>query len=303
VRNGSFDIVLLRHLLEHLPPWMMEKALAEALRIARLAVVLDFHTPLLERGERQITRTAESFLLTRWTASEITELVKKAAWQVADRFFLCGRPNETDTVLILRPQQYLERYPGRLKVSIIMPTYRRNHVIQKTVQQIQAQTQTNWELILIDNAANGSYAFDDPRIRVFRHAERTSAAYARNQGLKYVSGDLVCFFDDDDDMFPDYLEKFCTAFESFPRLKMARCGMILQDGSINFSYATPECALRAEFATPTWRPYSSVQDQSYFQSIIKTNQWSQENGDILLLNQAACRANTDPKGGARSGRY
>jgi hypothetical protein len=121
--------------------------------------------------------------------------------------------------------------------------------------------------------------------------------------LKYVTGDLVCFFDDDGDMFPDYLETFCAAFESFPRLKMARCGMILQDGSINFSYATPECALCAEFATPTWRPYSSVQDQNYFQAIINTNQWSQENGDILLLNQATCRANSDLKGGARSGRY
>lgn len=90
--------MLLRHLLEHLPPGMVEKTLAEALRVARLAVVLDFHTPLLERGERQISRIAENFLLTRWTAPEITELVKKAGWQVADRFCLRGRPDETDTV-------------------------------------------------------------------------------------------------------------------------------------------------------------------------------------------------------------
>src|SRR4051812_15748531 len=71
-------------------------------------------------------------------------------------------------------------------VSIVMPTYRRPHTINRTVAKIRAQTYPHWELILVNNARAGDYTFDDPRIRGYRHAAHASASYARNQGLQYV---------------------------------------------------------------------------------------------------------------------
>jgi glycosyltransferase involved in cell wall biosynthesis len=108
-----------------------------------------------------------------------------------------------------------------------MPTYRRPHTIYRTVGMIQAQTYRSWQLIIIDKAGDDHILFDDARIRVYRHIERPSASYARNQGLQYATGDLVCFFDDDDDMFPTYLERFAAAFQTNRDAKMARCGMIV----------------------------------------------------------------------------
>ena len=109
-------------------------------------------------------------------------------------------------------------------VSIVMATYRRPHTIFRTVAQIVAQTYPHWELIVVDNARTGEYQFDDPRIRVYRHAHRASASYARNQGIQHATGELLCFFDDDDDMAPTYLERFVGAFEAHPGARMARCG-------------------------------------------------------------------------------
>ncbi|MGH2368089.1 MAG: glycosyltransferase family 2 protein, partial [Chloroflexota bacterium] len=190
-----------------------------------------------------------------------------------------------------------------LKISIVMPTYRRPHTIRRAVETIRNQTYCNWELIIVDNAGDGAYAFDDPRIRVYCHTARPSASYARNQGLQYVTGDLVCFFDDDDEMFPTYLERFATAFHQNPGAKLARCGMIVSGGQMNFSYATPECCLRRAFAMPTWSSSGVTQDQVYFRSIISFNRWSEERGDIVVIPDVLCRANADPRGGVRSGGF
>jgi glycosyltransferase involved in cell wall biosynthesis len=188
-----------------------------------------------------------------------------------------------------------------LKVSIVMATYRRSHTIQRTIRQIIAQTYTNWELIVVNNSRAGDYFFDDPRIQVYRHASHASASYARNQGLTYVTGSLVCFFDDDDDMFPTYLERLVEAFTSNPDAKMVRCGMIRRDGQVNFTHATPVCCLRRELATPTWEE-ERRQDIKYYGDIIAANDLSEERGDIVLIPELLVRARSDPKGGLRSGR-
>jgi len=187
------------------------------------------------------------------------------------------------------------------KVSIIMATYRRQHTIYRTVNQIIAQSYPHWELIVVDNARSGDYRFSDPRIQVYRHAARASASYARNEGIRYASGDLVLFFDDDDDMFPTYLERFVEVFREHPEAKMARCGMYRQDGQLNFTLATPECVMRREFVTPTWGNVDG-QDQRFFSGIIDTNGWSEEHGDIVVIPELLCRARSDRRGGLRSGR-
>jgi len=189
--------------------------------------------------------------------------------------------------------------------SIVMPTFRRSHTIFETIATIQAQTYPHWELIVVDNsgdAGDAGYVFSDPRIRLFVHAERPSASHARNRGLGHVRGDLVCFFDDDDEMFPDYLEQFALALQGRPEAKMARCGMVLPY-DVNFSYATPECCLRREFATATWDELGTCEDQRYFGEIIKTHGWTEEEGDIVLIPKALCRALQAAEGGRRGGGY
>jgi glycosyltransferase involved in cell wall biosynthesis len=190
-----------------------------------------------------------------------------------------------------------------LKFSVIIPTYRRSHSLNATIATILAQTYANWELIVIDNFGDCTMIVADPRIGMHVHTDKHSASYARNQGLAYATGDLVCFFDDDDDMYPRYLERFAEAFRTRRGAKMVRCGMVVGAGRVNYSYATPEVCLRREYAEPTWAPDGPGQDQRYFRRIVARHGWSTTRGDIVIVNEPLCRANRSPSGGLRAGAY
>jgi glycosyltransferase involved in cell wall biosynthesis/SAM-dependent methyltransferase len=204
-----------------------------------------------------------------------------------------------------------QRQPGLLSaesrwnpmISIIMPTYQRSHVLPRAVKSVLNQTYLNWELLMVDNAGDAVIPFNDSRIRVLRHVEKASAAYARNRGIEYAKGDLVCFFDDDDVMYPEYLESFVAAFRDHPNASMVRCGMQVGSHRIDYSYATPECCIRREFATPTWDDRGPCQDQRYFKAIAARHAWSEKRGDIVVVRLPVCRACKDRSGGLRSGNH
>jgi hypothetical protein len=79
--------------------------------------------------------------------------------------------------------------------------------------------------------------------------------------------------------------------------------MIVADGRVNYRYATPECRLRREHASPSWRNRGPAQDQRYFRHIVRTHGWTETTGDIVIIPEALCRANADPEGDLRSGYY
>jgi glycosyltransferase involved in cell wall biosynthesis len=195
----------------------------------------------------------------------------------------------------------VEPAAGGLLISIVMPTYRREHTIQRAVASVLAQTHPDWELIIVNNAP-GSFGVDfkDPRIRVYRCSNKPSASYARNQGLQYATGNLICFFDDDDEMFPGYLARFAAAFRDHPAAGMVTCGIIRPDGSPGFTLSTPGCCLRRESATADWIP-DHGHDKVYFRRIAERNNWTVSNGGIVELDEVLCRAWADPSGGLRRG--
>lgn len=180
------------------------------------------------------------------------------------------------------------------RFSIIMPTFRRPHTIARTIETIQAQTFTDWELIVVDNEGAG-YRFEDSRIRYHVYTERRSASQARNFGIGKAAGELTGFFDDDDIMLPHYLETFDRAFQD-PHVMMAHCGMLTDSGEVNFSYATPEVMVRAPFARPTWEA-SDCHDQKYFGRIVAVNGWM---GDrIVRIPEVLVKATSESRGGLR----
>jgi len=310
--DDSFDAVLVRHVLEHLPVELMATTLQECARVASNALVLAFYVPPSPDGARQTRSVGGGFLETAWPATEISTPIETSGWQVVQRVSRGCTAREADEIWIAIPggrgsdstiQRAVSSLHESFKISIVLPTFQRPHTLPRTIDMVLAQTYQNWELIIVDNAGDGGYEYDDPRIRVHHHNEQASASYARNQGLSHATGDLICFFDDDDEMFPRYLELFAAAFLQHPRAKMVRCGMVVSNGRINYSFATPECCLRRDYATPTWDNTGPAQDQRYFRRIARRNRWSATRGDIVVVREALCRATTDPEGGLRAGTY
>ena len=97
-------------------------------------------------------------------------------------------------------------------VSIIMPSYNTGACIAKSIQSVQAQTYSNWELIIIDDDSNDDTdaivsGFLDNRIIYLKNEKNKGAAFSRNRALREAKGRWIAFLDSDDVWFPEKLEK------------------------------------------------------------------------------------------------
>ncbi len=188
----------------------------------------------------------------------------------------------------------------RPRISIILATYKRPHTLPRAIASVCAQTYPDWELIVVDNAGEARCPVVEPRLRWHVHAERASVSYARNQGLGHATGDLVCFLDDDDELFPDYLATFVETLREHPAARMVRCSMLSRGREVR-SFGTPLCCLRREHATPTWDGTGLGEDTRYFKRIVAAHGWTENAGDIVIVRRPLCRVHEDPVGGMRAG--
>ncbi|HEY76492.1 MAG TPA: glycosyltransferase family 2 protein [Thermoflexia bacterium] len=89
-------------------------------------------------------------------------------------------------------------------VSIILPTYNRAGRLGCCVQSVLAQTFSDWELIICDDASTDMtgevarrWVEIDQRIRYLRNAVNRGLPASRNIGISYAKGNLVLFIEDD----------------------------------------------------------------------------------------------------------
>jgi glycosyltransferase involved in cell wall biosynthesis len=96
-------------------------------------------------------------------------------------------------------------------VSVIIPTRERLDFLRVALRSVLDQTFSNLEAIVVDDGSVTDIrptlrAFDDGRIRYFRHELNRGEAGARNTGILNARGDYLAFLDDDDEWRPDKLQ-------------------------------------------------------------------------------------------------
>ena len=106
-----------------------------------------------------------------------------------------------------------------MKYSIIVPVYNCIEFLPVCVDSIQRQSESDWELLLVDDGStDGSGALcdrlaaQDNRIRVF-HKTNGGASSARNLGLEHAEGEHILFFDGDDTVESDLLTQGSAALD------------------------------------------------------------------------------------------
>lgn len=108
-------------------------------------------------------------------------------------------------------------------VSIIIPTYNRAHLIGETLDSVLAQTYTNWECIIVDDGSTdhtdevvGAYVQKDARFKYFHRPDThlPGGNGARNYGFLQSKGEYINWFDSDDLMYPEKLEKKVQSFKT-----------------------------------------------------------------------------------------
>lgn len=98
-------------------------------------------------------------------------------------------------------------------VSVIIPVYNVERVIERTIKSVQNQTYKEWELILVDDCSPDRSAniiheimAGDDRIKYIKLDKNSGAAVARNTGIKAATGKYIAFLDSDDMWMPEKLE-------------------------------------------------------------------------------------------------
>lgn len=97
-----------------------------------------------------------------------------------------------------------------------MPAYNSAATIARALDSVLAQTVSDWELIVADDASADDTvarveAYDDSRITLVRAPRNDGPAATRNLALTRVSGDAVAFLDADDWWEPAFLERQLAA--------------------------------------------------------------------------------------------
>ena len=101
-------------------------------------------------------------------------------------------------------------------VSIIVPTFNRAKLLIETLTSIVNQTYKNWECILVDDGSTDEVAnlvnefiLKDHRFKFFKRPihKPKGANACRNFGFEKSKGDYIKFFDSDDLMKPELIEK------------------------------------------------------------------------------------------------
>ncbi len=103
-------------------------------------------------------------------------------------------------------------------ISVIIPTYNRAHLIERSIFSVLSQSYSRFELIVVDDASTDNTAelvaaIGDVRIRYIKCEINSGAAAARNRGIKEARYDWIAFLDSDDTWHADKLEKQVAAMD------------------------------------------------------------------------------------------
>ncbi|MEX5636256.1 glycosyltransferase family 2 protein [Parafrankia sp. FMc2] len=97
-------------------------------------------------------------------------------------------------------------------VSVICPTYNRSARILPTLRSVQAQTVTDWELLVISDGSTDdtdevvtAHAGQDSRVRLLRAERQGHPAPVREIGIAHARGGIIAYLDHDDTWLPHHL--------------------------------------------------------------------------------------------------
>ncbi len=107
------------------------------------------------------------------------------------------------------------------KISIVLPTYNGELFLAKSIDSVLNQTYKNIELIIVDDCSTdstpeilNSYLKKDPRIKVIRNEKNKKLPASLNVGFSNASGDYYTWTSDDNEYYPEALEKMINFLEN-----------------------------------------------------------------------------------------
>jgi GT2 family glycosyltransferase len=112
---------------------------------------------------------------------------------------------------------------SEIKVSIVVPTFRRPSVLRETLESLSNLNYPprNYEVIVVDDGSNDETPEVVEPFRekisnlIYHYQENSGVATARNRGAKLASGEVLIFNDDDIVVEPNLIERHLANLDEF----------------------------------------------------------------------------------------
>jgi glycosyltransferase involved in cell wall biosynthesis len=136
----------------------------------------------------------------------------------------------------------MEKFGQSPLISIIVPVFNREDHLPSMLKSIEEQSYRPIELILVDNDSTDRSMellhrfqadFHDGFLKVLVYKElKRGANAARNTGLAMATGDYLMFFDSDDFMYPDCINRIVNQLiaNDFPKALAVPYFIVFPDG-------------------------------------------------------------------------
>ncbi|WP_425146788.1 glycosyltransferase family 2 protein [Deinococcus sp.] len=149
-------------------------------------------------------------------------------------------------------------------VSVLLPTHNNAPYLRAAVGSVLAQTYSDFELIVIDDASSdetagllGELAAQDKRIRVLTNPRPLGIERSLNLALEQAQAALIARMDGDDLCLPPRLERQVAALASQPQVVALGCQVqTFGDVQMRYDYplTAPEARAHSVFAVPLCHP-------------------------------------------------
>lgn len=110
------------------------------------------------------------------------------------------------------------------KVSVVIPTYNRAHIVGEAIRSILNQNYPNLELLVVDDGSRddtlAALAEFGSQVRYLRKPNGGPAS-ARNLGVREATGEYIAFLDSDDLALPGRLHTLAAALTKAPKAVLA----------------------------------------------------------------------------------
>ena len=118
-------------------------------------------------------------------------------------------------------------------ISIIIPTYNRTTILNKTIKNVLNQTWNNIQIIIVDDGNNNQTfklikLLNNNRIKYIRTKNNLGCALARLKGIQNSKGKYITFLDDDDNWTKKYLQNQYKQFLDDDTLDLVMCNYIIK---------------------------------------------------------------------------
>jgi glycosyltransferase involved in cell wall biosynthesis len=197
-------------------------------------------------------------------------------------------------------------------VSIGLPVYNSEKYITEAINSLLAQTFSDFELIVSDNASNDrteqicrEFAKRDSRIRYYRNEQNIGLGRNHNRTFELAKGQYFKWMHGDDLIAPEYLEKCVEILQKFPSIILCytKEREIDEEGNsigsmsylVDFKCSQPHQRFR--YYIDLWRNNGYIygnpvlglirSDKLRMTPLMRTNLWSELAfvGELLLLGE------------------